>query len=86
MGNFQVPIDYNSQKTLEDPNITEPQEREKHYWQSDHLRLYGLDYGKKLMSAGFQVIEDDFINKLDPKLVERYALPKNELIYLCKKI
>ena len=84
-GIFQVPIDYNRPLTLEDPSITDPKEREKHYWQSDHLRLYGLDYGKKLMSAGFQVVEDDFINQLDPKLVKRYALPENELIYFCKK-
>ena len=29
--------------------------------------------------------ESDFINKLEPKLVERYALPKGEIIYFCEK-
>ena len=38
-GIFQVPIDTNRKKTFDDPNITEPKEREKHYWQEDHVRL-----------------------------------------------
>ena len=29
--------------------------------------------------------ESDFINELNPKLVERYALPKGEKIYFCEK-
>lgn len=84
-GIFQVPIDYSRENTFEDPSITDPKEREKHYWQSDHLRLYGIDYGRRLEQAGFEVVEDDFVKQLDPTLVERYALPKEELIYLCKK-
>ena len=84
-GIFQVPIDINREKTFDDPSITDPKEREKHYWQDDHVRLYGLDYGNILSEAGFEVVEDDYINTLDPKLVERYALPKGEIIYFCKK-
>ena len=84
-GIFQVPIDYNRKETFDDPSITDPKEREKHYWQDDHLRLYGLDYGKILSEAGFEVVEDAFVKELDPKLVERYALPKDEIIYFCKK-
>ena len=53
--------------------------------QDDHVRLFGLDYGKRLEKAGFKVKECDFINELDPKLVERYALPKGEIIYFCEK-
>jgi len=84
-GIFQVPIDYNNPNTEEDKSITDPKERERLYWQDDHLRLYGLDYGKKLSDAGFTVTESNFINELDPKLVERYALPKGEIIYFCQK-
>ena len=84
-GIFQVPIDTNRKETFDDPSITDPKQREKHYWQDDHVRLYGLDYGNILSEAGFEVIEDDYIYKLDPKLVERYALPKGEIIYFCKK-
>ena len=84
-GIFQVPIDTNRKETFDDPSITDPKQREKHYWQDDHVRLYGLDYGNILSEAGFEVIEDDYINNLDSKLVERYALPKGEIIYFCKK-
>ena len=64
-GIFQVPIDSNNPLTSEDKNITDPKERERLYWQSDHLRLFGLDYGKKLEEAGFKVTESDFINELN---------------------
>ena len=84
-GIFQVPINTNSTETQEDKNITDPKEREKLYGQDDHLRLFGLDYGKKLAAAGFKVTESNFINELSPDLVERYALPKGEIIYFCEK-
>ena len=84
-GIFQVPIDTNSPYTKEDKNITDPKERERLYWQDDHLRLFGLDYGKKLAKAGFKVTESDFINTLDTSLIERYALPKGEIIYFSEK-
>ena len=83
-GIFQVPIDWNNKKTLDD-KIDDPKERERLYWQDDHVRLYGTDYPQKLASVGFQVTEDDYVKTIDPKLVERYALPKDEIIYLCKK-
>ena len=85
-GIFQVPIDMNREETFDDPSITDPREREKHFWQADHVRLYGKDYGKKLQEAGFDVIEDNFIDQIGEKLVNRYALPKGEIIYLCKKL
>ena len=84
-GIFQVPIDYNNSVTIEDRSVTDPSERERLYWQSDHLRLFGRDYGDKLTTAGFRVTESNFINEIDPKLVERYALDKNEIVYYCQK-
>ena len=38
-GIFQVPIDYNNKETYEDDNITDPKEREIHFWQKDHLAI-----------------------------------------------
>ena len=84
-GIFQVPIDYNNQKTEEDPNVTDPKERERLYWQDDHVRLYGLDYGDHLRAAGFEVTEDKFVMEMNQDLVKRYALPVNEIIYFCQK-
>ena len=85
-GIFQVPIDNTLNKTFEDSTIIDPKEREKHYGQSDHVRQYGLDFGNRLKSVGFNVTEDNFINELSADIVKRYALPPGELIYFCKKL
>ncbi|UXP34007.1 methyltransferase domain-containing protein [Reichenbachiella agarivorans] len=71
--------------TFEDNSITDPQERERIFGQDDHVRLYGKDYPARLRSAGFEVIEDDYVNSLSEIDQTRYALPKDEIIYLCKK-
>lgn len=84
-GIFQVPLDSSRETTLEDPNITTPQDREKYYWQHDHVRLYGLDYPKRLAQAGFEVTEDKFVDLLGDALCTRYALPKNESLFVCRK-
>ena len=72
-------------QTFEDASITNPKEREKIFGQSDHVRLYGLDYKNRLEEAGFTVTEDRFVMEMDAGSVEKYALPKDEIIYYCKK-
>lgn len=84
-GIFQVPIDYSNAVTLEDKSITDPAERERLYWQRDHVRLYGRDYGQRLAAAGFEVTESNFIEELGDLNVKRYALMPGELIYFCRK-
>jgi SAM-dependent methyltransferase len=84
-GIFQVPLDTSRQVTLEDKSITTPEDREKLYWQKDHVRLFGLDYKNRLAAAGFGVTVDDFINSFTPELADRYRLPVGEMIYLCRK-
>ncbi len=85
-GIFQVPIDESRELTWgNDPEVNTPALREEHYWQSDHVRLYGLDYSKKLEAAGFEVTEDDFMDSLAPELIERYALIPDEKVYFCRK-
>lgn len=84
-GIFEVPVDYNSAKTLEDPSINTPELREKHYWQADHLRLYGRDYAERLRAAGFIVEECDYLSELSDGERLRYSLPAKEIIYFCRK-
>lgn len=84
-GIFQVPIDYSSEFTQEDPSVTDPAERERLYWQRDHVRLYGRDYADKLRKVGFEVVEDDYQARIGEALSTRYALMKDEKIYFCKK-
>ncbi|MBS1646431.1 MAG: class I SAM-dependent methyltransferase [Bacteroidetes bacterium] len=84
-GIFQVPQDTTRTNTYEDKTITSPEEREKHFWQKDHVRLYGMDYKNRLEEAGFNVIEERYTQTFSEEMIERYRLPKGELIYLCKK-
>ncbi|MDX1629831.1 MAG: methyltransferase domain-containing protein [Fulvivirga sp.] len=72
--------------TFEDKSIRSPEAREKAYGQSDHVRLYGKDYPDRIRQAGFEVTEDNFVHELPPGAIERYALPRNEIIYFCRKI
>ncbi|HEX8546689.1 MAG TPA: class I SAM-dependent methyltransferase [Cytophagaceae bacterium] len=83
---IQSPLDLTRDVTFEDNTITSPSEREKIFGQNDHVRVYGKDYGRRLEKGGFQVIEDDYVKKLDKSIVERYALPSAEIIYLCRKV
>ena len=82
---LQVPIDYSREKTYEDKNITTRSEREKHFGQYDHLRVYGKDYPERLRNAGFTVVEDDFIKSFTKEEIERFRFDKEEIIYLCKR-
>ena len=82
---IQSPLTENLEVTFEDPSITDFAERERIFGQNDHVRNYGKDYGRRLEKAGFTVSEDKYVMEMDPKLVQRYALPANEIIYFCKK-
>ncbi|MEQ8521460.1 MAG: methyltransferase domain-containing protein [Vicingaceae bacterium] len=90
-GGFAIlksPVDILRQETPEDPSIVSEDEREKHYWQKDHVRLFGLDYKDKLASAGFNVTVDNYIDSLSQTDVERYRVSspqKDDAIYFCEK-
>ncbi len=82
---MQVPLDPDLEHTIEDPEVTDPAERERLYDQSDHMRKYGRDYGNRLRKAGFKVTEVDYTRVLGPEQVERYALMPGEILYFCRK-
>ncbi len=84
-GIFQVPIDTNRTSTYEDWAITTPEEREKHFWQYDHVRLYGTNYPNRLEEAGFTVETVDYGKEISPELFDRYRLPKGEMLYIVHK-
>ena len=84
-GIFQVPIDTSRDTTYEDPSITDPKEREKHFGQYDHVRLYGTNYPNVLRSAGFEVEEYDFTKELDEETYQRYRFQKGEMLYIVRK-
>jgi len=78
-------INTNLEKTYEDPAITTPKEREQAYWQSDHLRMYGLDYKERLENEGFSVKVDDFVKGLGRDLIKKHGLSEEEQVYVCSK-
>ena len=84
-GIFQVPINYESESTYEDSTITDPREREKHFWQKDHVRLYGKDYPIKLEKAGFKI--EIFNPRTDLKNLnyQKMRLNPDELVYIAIK-
>ena len=82
---LQVPLDYSRELTYEDKEIVSPHEREKHFGQKDHLRVFGLDYPERLRSAGFDVAEISFPQQLGSDKTARYRLDNNEILYLSTK-
>ena len=83
---LQVPIALKLKNTYENSEITTKKEREEHFGQFDHVRLYGADYKKRLENAGFKVL------KIKPGTkewalndIERYGLNKNEYLYIALK-
>ena len=85
MAILQVPLNAAMAKTMEDPSITDPEERHRLFGQYDHVRMYGNDYPIRLKKAGFKVTAVDFGKKLARKDFEKFALPKNEILYVCSK-
>ncbi len=83
---IQSPVYMYLDKTLEDPSITDPLEKERIFGQNDHMRKYGKDYGDRLRKGGFKVTEDNYLNELSPEVRKRYALPEEEIIYFCEKV
>jgi SAM-dependent methyltransferase len=81
----QSPQRYDLETTYEDPSITDPREREIHFLQDDHLRIYGRDFGNQLEKSGFKVLPYNLIETLGINESNRMALPLEEIIYQCKK-
>ena len=82
---LQVPLKADLEHTFEDDSITDPKERARIFGQYDHVRVYGMDYFKKLGSIGFKVDAVDYTKTFTSEEIETYRLPKNELIPVCKK-
>ena len=82
---MQVPQRFDWEKTLEDPSITNRAERERLFGQYDHLRMYGMDYPERLREEGFEVETYDISAHLSEGEFTRFALPKDEMLYICRK-
>jgi SAM-dependent methyltransferase len=81
---LDVPIDWTRGDTYEDATITSPEARTKAFWQWDHVRLYGRNYGDKLAAAGFTVEQKRYIEALGMDAVRRHGLEAMPT-FVCRK-
>lgn len=80
------PIDVERARTYEDPAVVTPAERQRAYWEHDHVRLYGRDFQERLEEAGFRVEVDDWVRHLDEATIARHGLFRSEDMYVCRKV
>lgn len=50
---LMVPV--TAARTIEDPSVTDPEERRRRFGQEDHVRRYGPDFVDRLEESGFRV-------------------------------
>ncbi|MGJ5675872.1 MAG: hypothetical protein ACR9NN_20015 [Nostochopsis sp.] len=82
---LNVPVNRTEQKTFEDPSIVSPKDREHFFGKDDHVRVYGLDYKKRLEDFGFQVKREEYFQELDAEIIRKNCLRDIEDIYFCTK-
>lgn len=81
---LQVPI--MAEMTYENPGIVDPKERERVFGQSDHVRIYGLDYYTRLTETGFRVHRERIPQQQIVTLAKRLGIFEGEEITFCAKM
>lgn len=84
-GIMQVPQDFEREITFEDPTIISEEDRERYYWQKDHVRLFGNDYPNWLEKAGFTVNVFEKEKFYTTSQIERFRLQEKEILYIVHK-
>jgi SAM-dependent methyltransferase len=79
-----VPLDLNRERTYEDSTITAASDREREFWQHDHVRLYGRDMSERLTHAGFDVEEIRPTEEFGPAVRQRCRLLEVDHMFLCR--
>lgn len=81
-----VPLESQLTATREDPSVTSPEERMKHYGSPEHVRMYSLDVADRLREAGFRVsVNRSFADRLDPALRRRLAVLPDWIFHCVKE-
>lgn len=84
-GIMQVPQDFDREITFEDSSITCEEDRERYYWQKDHVRLFGKDYPNWLENAGFNVEVFEKEKFYSMSQIKRFRLQEKEILYIVHK-
>ncbi len=74
-----------TQKTFEDPSITDPEERFTTFGQHNYVRICGKDYIDRIRDAGFHVetVTQDILFS-DTEII-KFGIPKGTRIFLAQK-
>ena len=79
-GNALIQTPFKEGDIYEDPTITDPREREIHFGQDDHVRVYSIEGLKsRLENAGFTVTVTTYEEDI------YYGLTNNETVFLLHK-
>jgi SAM-dependent methyltransferase len=80
-----VPLDTQRASTYEDPALRTPEDRQREFWQSDHVRLYAPDVADRLTAAGFEVTVERIAQELGARAAARYGLLESDYVFVCRR-
>jgi len=85
---LQTVINWEMERTYENPQSSEDKDRLNQYFEPGVKRIYGCDFQKHLMRAGFDVEVINYSERLGEYANQYYQLGDGarELIFKCKKI
>jgi predicted SAM-dependent methyltransferase len=81
---IMVPLDLTRERTYEDPAIVSPEDRQRAFWQHDHVRLYAPDIAERLEAAGFAVERIRPVEEFGESAVARCRIGESDEIWLCR--
>lgn len=76
---LQAPL---QEAAFENATTTASEERQIHFGQSDHVRIYGLDIKERLIAVGFQIHVEKCSNILPDSEIDYYGLNKTEILFV----
>ena len=82
---IMIPMDESRLQTKEMGATLSPELRQKHFGQTDHVRVYGKDFGDRLLRHGFQIEEIRYASQLTQEELRRYAVFEHDIIFVCRK-
>ena len=75
---------FTDRDTYEDPNIISPEDREAHFGQRDHVRIYNAaDLSARLRSVGFEVEQREYATLAENDLKNGFRI--GETVLICRK-
>lgn len=85
---IQTIINWQMERTYENPKTAEDKDRLNEFFEPEVKRIYGADFQKHLIKAGFEVEKIDYADQLGNSAREYYQLGNGsrEIIFRCKKI